>query len=66
MFGGFYRQWSHGARLSVPEQISQIELFCEQIDRANSSTLCKLIITGDANLCAINWQDDNYNRKSVH
>ena len=64
LFGGFYRQWSAEGKLSVPEQVSQIEEFCEQINRARSSTE-KIISTGDANLCANKWLTEEYDRKSV-
>ena len=64
LFGGFYSQWSAEGKLSVPEQVSQIEEFCEQINRASSLTE-KIIITGDANLCANKWLTEEYDRKSV-
>ena len=64
MFGGFYRQWSDDGKLSVPDQVSQIEEFCDQINRANSETE-KIVVTGDANLCANKWLSDDYDRKSV-
>ena len=63
--GGFYRQWAEkGERLSVPEQVHQIEEFCQQINNANRSS-DKVIILGDANLCAEKWDEENYKRKSV-
>jgi exonuclease III len=65
LIGGFYRQWSNGTKLTIPEQVEEIEIFCDQICRANSQTNCKLVITGDANLCADSWEDDDYDRKST-
>ena len=63
--GGFYRQWSaKGERLLVPEQVEQIEEYCQQINSANR-TSDKVIILGDANLCAEKWSEENYKRKSV-
>ena len=65
LIGGFYRQWSNGTKLTIPEQVEEIEIFCDQICRANSQTNCKLVITGDANLCADSWEEDDYDRKST-
>ena len=66
LIGGFYRQWSDGGKLTVPEQVSQINQFCDQINlAASSNTNSKLIVTGDANLCGDNWKKDDYDRKSV-
>ena len=62
--GGFYRQWKSDKIRSVPDQIEQMLDFCEQIDRAFSPD-CKMIITGDANLCSDKWKMDNYNMKSI-
>ena len=64
LVGGFYRQWSSDGKLTVPEQAKQMELFCNQINRAALS-YCKIVITGDANLCSEKWLLDNYDRKSV-
>jgi hypothetical protein len=64
LIGGFYRQWSADGKLTVPEQVEQMEIFCNQINRA-AATNCKIIITGDANLCSEKWGLDNYDRKSV-
>ena len=50
--------------LFLSEQIVQIEEFVMQINEAatpNSS----LIVMGDANLCALKWLKDDYERKSV-
>ena len=66
MIGGFYRQWSDGGKLTVPEQITQINLFCDQINTATAATpISKLVVVGDANLCADKWKEDNFDRKSV-
>jgi hypothetical protein len=51
ILGGFYRQWSNDGIRSVPKQVEQIMDFCNQIDRAFTPN-CKILITGDANLCA--------------
>ena len=64
LIGGFYRQWSSGGILTVPEQVNQMEILCNQINRAASSHL-KIVITGDANLCSEKWLLKNYDRKSV-
>ena len=64
LVGGFYRQWSYDGKLSVPEQVSEIEEFCRQISLANNSSN-KIIILGDANLCSEKWTELNYVRKSV-
>ena len=62
LIGGFYRQWSSDGKLSVPEQITQIEEFVTQINEAASPN-GSLIVLGDANLCASKWLDDDYDRK---
>ena len=36
MIGGFYRQWSNSGKLTVEEQVVQIDLFCDQIHKAGS------------------------------
>ena len=64
LLGGFYRQWSMEGKLTVPEQVNQMELFSQQIREAANSQE-KIIITGDANLCADSWLRENYDRKSV-
>ena len=64
LIGGYYRQWSTNGKLTVPEQVTQIEEFCEQINSACKETK-KIIVTGDANLCAKKWQAEDYDRKSV-
>ena len=62
--GGFYRQWSAVGKLTVPEQVKEVEEFCRQINLACESGE-KTIILGDANLCAEKWQNEDYIRKSV-
>ena len=64
LIGGFYRQWSSNGQLTVPEQVKQMEIFCNQVN-TSAAKYCKLIITGDANLCAEKWLLDDYDRKSV-
>ena len=64
LLGGFYRQWSSDGKLSVPQQIAQMEEFVNQINEAASPN-CNLIVLGDANLCTTKWLNDNYDRKSV-
>ena len=39
-------------------------VLCSQINSA-ASTYCKIILTGDANLCSEKWMLDGYERKSV-
>ena len=56
--------WSFDGKLSVPEQIVQIEEFVMQINEAASPT-SSLIVKVDANLCATKWLKDDYERKSV-
>ena len=64
IIGGYYRQWSAGGKLTVPEQVKQMEDFCCQINLA-SALYSKVIITGDANLCENKWMEDDFERKSV-
>ena len=51
IIGGFYRQWTNEGIRSVPKQIEQVEELCKQINEAFSPN-CKMIVSGDANLCA--------------
>ena len=64
MVGGFYRQWSANGIRSTPLQITEIEVFCSQINQAASPN-GKMIITGDANLCSEKWLSDEFDRKSI-
>ena len=64
MVGGFYRQWSSGGKITTPQQVSEIEDFCRQINTANGCSR-KIIVLGDANLCAEKWLEIDYRRKSV-
>ena len=64
MLGGLFRQWSVNGKLTVPEQVKQIEVFCNQINRA-AQDCCKVIVTGDVNLWAEKWQSEDFDQKSV-
>ena len=64
IIGGFYRQWSLEGKLSIPEQVGQMEEFVTQINQAATPN-ASLIVMGDANLCASKWLSENYERKSV-
>ena len=64
VIGGFYRQWSSNGKLTVPEQVTQIEGFCNQISTAATPN-GKMVILGDVNLCSEKWLSEDYDRKSV-
>ena len=64
MIGGVYRQWSNNGIRSTALQVEEIEMYCEQINRA-SSTNCRMLITGDVNLDSEKWLSDNYDKKSI-
>ena len=64
IIGGFYRQWSNNGERSTEIQLEEIELFCNQINRAAMKN-SKVIATGDANLCAERWRQDGYNKKGI-
>jgi exonuclease III len=45
-------------------KISQLKKFTKQIEHATSDG-SKVIITGDANLCAMRWNETNYTHKNI-
>jgi hypothetical protein len=62
--GGFYRQWSSNGIRSTELQVREIELFCNQINKAAVAN-DRIIVTGDANLCSSNWQKVDYDKKVI-
>ena len=64
LLGGFYRQWTNDGIRSVPNQVEEMEEFCRQINEACTPN-CKMIITGDANLCAQKWKLADFDKKSI-
>ena len=65
LISGFYRQWSCNGKLTELKQIKQIKVFVNQIEQAARIT-DKIIITGDANLCANKWNLPDFLHKSIH
>ena len=61
---GFYREWTHEGTKSVEEQVKNMELFNNQIEKA-SAKYNNLIILGDANLCSTKWNEPNFKNKTV-
>ena len=45
-------------------QVDQIKVFADQIEVV-SKKCKKIIITGDANLCTLKWNEENYLKKNV-
>ena len=64
LLGGFYRQWTNDGIRSVPNQVEEMEEFCRQINEACTPN-CKMITTGDANLCAQKWKLADFDKKSI-
>ena len=62
LLGGFYRQWTNDEKKTVARQVEEIEEFCKQINEACTPN-CKMIITGDANLCAQKWKLADFDKK---
>ena len=54
--GSFYREWTHNGVKSDEEQVKNMELFCEQIEKC-SNRYNNIIILGDMNLCNEKWKD---------
>ena len=61
---GFYREWSHNGLKSGKLQVEQITTFCDQIDKA-AAKYDHIIVTGDTNLCSINWRDEDFSHKNI-
>ena len=62
--GGFYREWSHNGEKSDASQLSMMEMFATQIERA-CSTHKKVLITGDAILDKNKWNSPGFLYKHV-
>ena len=56
---GFYREWSHAGIKSNNNQLPGIKIFCSQVEKAKSENK-KMILQGDANLCARKWREADY------
>ena len=54
-----YRQWSSYGDKSEAKQNEQMTIFTNQIDSINK-TNSNIIITGDANLCSIKWNNGDF------
>ena len=52
--GGFYREWTPMGKNTIEAQVSAMETFTEQIERATNENKT-LLIMGDANLCTERW-----------
>ena len=62
----FYREWKGGIS-KLDNQASQVERLQRQVNHwkklADSNR--DVLIMGDANLCALSWDDDNYNHRNL-
>ena len=62
--GAFYREWTHNGVKSEAEQIKNMGLFCNQIEKC-TSRYNNTIILGDMNLCSEKWKEVNFIYKNV-
>ena len=62
--GAFYREWTHNGVKSEAEQIKNVGIFCQQIEKC-SSRYNNTIIMGDMNLCSEKWKEINYIYKNI-
>ena len=52
LIGGFYREWTHKGNKSEEDQLRNIEILTEQIERATNENK-ELLLLGDANICTM-------------
>ena len=64
IIGGFYREWNREGIANEADQIRRIEIFTDQMEKATSKSP-KVLILGDANICAKKWNEDHYKHKKV-
>ena len=62
--GGLYREWSPGGDNTIEAQVTAMEVFTEQIERATAENKA-LLIMGDANLCSERWNSPLYKYKRI-
>ena len=62
--GGLYREWSPGGDNTIEAQVTAMEVFTEQIERATAENKA-LLIMGDANLCSARWNSPLYKYKRI-
>ena len=53
LIAGFYREWTLNGENSEESQLERIEIFNNQMEKANEKD-CHLLIMWDANLCSLN------------
>ena len=56
IIGGFYREWSIDGTVSSTNQTTAIKIFTSQMEAASRENK-SIIVLGDANICAIKWDD---------
>ena len=64
VIAGFYRQWSSKGDKSEKMQIKQVKDFAIQIESI-AKKCNRVIITGDANLCSLKWNDEKYIKENI-
>ena len=62
--GAFYREWTHNGVKTDDEQIKNLGLFCQQIEKC-STKYNNTIILGDMNLCSDKWKEENFLHKNI-
>ena len=62
--GGFYREWSPLGKSTIEAQVTAMEVFTEQIERATAENKTILIL-GDANLCSEKWKLPSYKFRRI-
>jgi hypothetical protein len=64
LIGGFYREWTHKGNKSEEDQLRNIEILTEQIERATNENK-ELLLLGDANICTMKWNETKYKHHKI-
>ena len=62
--GGFYREWAPLGKNTIEAQVTAMEMFTEQIERATAENKT-ILIMGDANLCSEKWKSPSYKYRRI-
>ena len=54
---GFYREWTREGSNSEHDQSIRLKILCDQMEMASKEQKCILML-GDANLCAHQWDNE--------
>ena len=64
IISGFYREWTRNGIRSEEEQLKSMEVFTKQMEQASMENK-NMILMGDANICTLKWDEDNFRQKNI-